>query len=113
MESTFNRERVEKAAKELGLKIKFDSSSPGVRFTDETIILWGDLTSEQTAERGEAMTLQQTLDRANFLHARIQNAKQKGVSYFYPETLFRKEVKELKELRSRYKNITGDWLVFG
>ena len=53
------------------------------------------------------MTVEQILNRAEFLYARIQLAKDKGTSYSYSTELFRKEIKEMKDLRKQYMVLTG------
>lgn len=53
------------------------------------------------------MTVEQILNRAEFLYARIQLAKDKGTSYSYPTEIFRREMKEMKGLRKQYMMLTG------
>ena len=55
----------------------------------------------------------QIREKVIFLQARIEDAKVNGTSYFYSYETFKKEVKEVRSLRSQYKTITGDWLVIG
>lgn len=59
------------------------------------------------------MAPEKIVSRSRFLYERIEHTKQNGTSYFYPESQFAKEVKELRALRRQYKRETGQWLVFG